>query len=157
MGTGFRRDLHPSGFGVPDKGNRAFGTHMADVDGRANGSSRGNFPGGAAILRSSGDAGDSQTPGNFSLIHQPTGGKVQVLAVGSDHHSQLGRLFQGFQQAPGIHHRAAVIAEGNGPCFAQSRQVRELLSLQVLGDTGSSVHMGIGRFRPFQQGFHGFR
>ena len=159
--TGFRGDLYSPGLGVPDEGHRALGAHVADVDGSANRSRRGDFPGGAAVLGGGGDAGHPQLAGDLPLVHQAAGSQVQILAVGGDGQPQRGGLFQCLQQAAGVHHRPAVIAEGDGPRLLQSGQVRQLLPLQVLGDAGSGVHGGVRGLGPVQQrpdrfgGIHG--
>ena len=156
VGAGLRGDLHAPGLGVPDEGHRALGAHVADVDGCADGGRRGDFPGGAAVLGSGGDAGHPQLAGDLSFVHQAAGSQVQILAVGGDGQPQRGRLLQGLQQAAGVYHRPAVVAEGDCPRLLQSGQVRQLLPLQVLGDAGGGVHGGVGGLGPLQQRPDGF-
>ena len=156
VGAGLRGDLYPPGLGVPDEGHRALGAHVADVDGRADGGRRGDFPGGAAVLGGGGDAGHPQLAGDLPLVHQAAGSQVQILAVGGDSQPQRGRLLQGLQQAAGVYHRPAVVAEGDGPRLLQSGKVRQLLPLQVLGDAGGGVHSGVGGLGPLQQRPDGF-
>ena len=157
MRAGLRRDLHPPGLRVPDEGHAALGAHVADVHRGIDRGRRRDLPGGAAVLRRGGDAGQPQLPGQGAVVHLPAPGQVHVLAVGGEGEAQFLRLLQGLQQAAGAPYRHAVIADGDGPGCFQGFQVRELLPLHPLGDAGRGVHSRVGRGGLLQQGPHPLR
>ena len=149
VGCRFRRDAHTAPLCVADHGDGVFGADVADVHRRAVSRRKGNFPRGAAVLGGRGNSLYAERRRDGSFVQQAARRKRLFLTVGANRQAEARRFLHGAGQHRRVCHRAAVVAQRDGPRLPQSAPVARFPAAQPFRNSRGRVHARVRPLRLF--------